>query len=652
MSPDASHRKREVTFPLLLAGVIVLSYFNALLNQFVWDDIFLVVKNPFTKDWGSLGDIFTTGYWASRGETRGLYRPLTILSFLVEYSLAGLRPFLYHLDNLILHFLCSWLVYKVLGRVFGKGPVPIFAALLFAAHPVHVEAVAWVSGRAELLAAFFLLLSLYLYQKGPDRPGNVLASALFFFLGLLSKESAAVLPVLLAAYTPLFEKGYSEIPSPRAKTLLLARRLYPYAVAFILYLPLRLNALPGTLIPVKSEQALKELTPYQTFLLMCEAFTHYIRLSFFPVSLSADYLFPPPFSFLEFGAFFPVLVLLLLAVFSRRLLSRSRPLFFAAAWFFVTLLPVSNIIPTGLYMSERAMYLPSLSACMLLGAGFAAVFGILPVNGNKARMMVAALPLLATLAFFSAGTINRNPYWRSQKEFEKNLSQFYLNWIRRFPLYAPAYAKLAVHYGFYYGDYGPRTEALARKALELDPEDHWAHYAMAHIYDHRGMTEEALRELDLSLAEKPDFSDAYNLRGTMLYRQGKYEEAERMFDLALKYNQESAANNANKGLVLMTRGDWETAFSFFQRAIELDPDNFEAHLQSGVILGSKERYDEALGHLRRAAGLKNSDPTAHYYLAAALYATGRLEEAEMELATALELRPDYAEASDLLKKLR
>ncbi len=193
-----SYPGRESAFSLLVVVAIACAvYFNSLANQFVFDDRFFIIDHPYTKFLGHLPYIFTTGQMAGTGP----YRPLVTLSYAFDYQVGGLNPFGYHFVNIILHGANVALLYQVVRLLFGSDPIAFIAALLFAVHPIHTEAVAWIGGRSELLAALFFLLSWLFYLKIPaDRQPRVVSyapSLLFFFLALLSKEHALMLPAVL-----------------------------------------------------------------------------------------------------------------------------------------------------------------------------------------------------------------------------------------------------------------------------------------------------------------------------------------------------------------------------------------------------------------------------------------------------------------------
>jgi len=632
-------KKRLYAVPLILT-VVALSYFNALSNKFVYDDVFLVVKNPYIKSPHNIPALFTTGYWASIGKTCGLYRPLTMFSFLSEHSIDGLNPFIFHLDNVLLHLLCSILVYLLLYAIIKDVKGPLFAALIFAAHPVHTEAVAWVSGRAELLSAFFSLASSLVFIKRPSGYRNVLLSCFLFLFAVLSKESAAILPLLLGAYLLLFES-----PQPgQGRLSLLAMRLYPFMVTLFIYLPARFYALGMSITPSGPEQILSGISPYHVFLTMCEALTHYIRLSFLPIGLSAEYLFLNFGPFYQLDVLFPLILVAILLLYMKKLQVFNKASLFGILWFLIALLPVSNIIPVGIVMAERVMYIPSIGPCLLLGLAFSWASSM----PGRRRIYYSLLACLIIL--FSIGTISRNPAWNDQSLFVRHRIEYMSGRVDRYPEY-PFFKVLLAAQLITQGEYGPKTELLLKDALRMNPNMYEAHYLMAEFYRHGSKLDLSLGEIKTAIGLYKD-SEAFNFAGGVLESLGRYDEAEAMVDEAIKRYPRKADYYLNKAYILLSKGDTDGAFDFFEKSSSLDPNDYEAFLQQGIILGSRHQYTASIEKLGQAAKITPDRPDVHYYLAVAYLGTGSKDKAAAELGKALSLDPGYKDAANLLNSLR
>src|SRR3989337_99951 len=218
MSPNVSIGERIVKEwykkPAVLSIVVIFSslaiYINSLGGDFIWDDIEQIVENPAIKDIGNIPSFFTSDLWRLiSNPTIGsyYYRPFFLLSLAGDYSRWELNPFGYHITNLALHALASFLIYQIGRRLFLNSTPAFLGSMFFAVHPVHVESVAWISGRTDPMAALFFLLSFYFYILFRDGKGltMLIFSLISYFFSLLSKEIGITLPLLLLVYELSFK---------------------------------------------------------------------------------------------------------------------------------------------------------------------------------------------------------------------------------------------------------------------------------------------------------------------------------------------------------------------------------------------------------------------------------------------------------------
>ncbi len=618
---------------LTIVAAAFIPFINSLSNTFAWDDIYLIVKNPYIKGWHNVADLFSTGYWESIGKTGGLYRPLTMMSFLIEHSIAGLNPLIYHLDNIMLHVACSIAVYLVLRRLLSNGPAPLFGALLFAVHPVHSEAVAWVSGRAELLSTLFFMLAFMSFIRPPRHVPWYVASPTLYLLGILSKETAATLPAFILFYL-LFVRKERGIGA-------LARSVAPFAAVLALYTPARLAVLGGHVGP--QTQMFQTVKTYYVFLTMLKAGFHYVRLSFFPTNLQLAYIFPPPESFLDPAVFAFAAIITALLLISPGLCKTRPSLLFLGAWFFIALIPVSNIIPTEVIMTERALYLPTVGTCSLLGIAFAGVI-------KTAPRKVSYGFLSAALACLCLVTINRNAVWKDQRSVDLELAAINQRLVRDFPDNPKAYIKL----GESCLSLGRIAEAgpLFEEALRIAPDDADAHFGLASVYRAEGRLDDALSELSAAIKygyTEPD--TAYVNMASILYDLGKATMAQEHLNKALELNPQNALAHLNMGYLLLDKGLPSDALADFAKAGRLDPELFEAFYQKGLVLGGMGEFDQAVAALETAASLRPDDPSVYLYLGAAYESMGRLDKARAAYNDALRINPGFSPASERLKAI-
>ncbi|MDX6769449.1 MAG: hypothetical protein SF051_07945, partial [Elusimicrobiota bacterium] len=386
MSRDALRRAGEVA---LVVSAVLLGYSECLVNGFAWDDHLYVTANPFLADPANARHLLSPGYYLSAQEVLSGTRPVFLASLLADRALYGLQPWGHHLTSVLLHAANSLWVYALAGVLVPAWPLPLFAGLIFALHPLQVEAVAGVSFRATLLAAFFVFAALWthLRARGPwsrRAAALVAASAALFGLGLLSKETAACLPLLLL----LVEWAY---PAPdRARRLAWTAAAYaPVAAAYAAFWARRFRyegmgpfpaaadprgVLPGApplakwtaFIPSGWEWAPLRDDPSAWVWTHAGILAEYARLVLLPYDLVADRAPAVLGGPAEPRALLSAAALAALAAAAWHLRRRRPGASFGVAWFFATLLPVAGLLPVYAIMAERYLYIG------LAGAAWAA----------------------------------------------------------------------------------------------------------------------------------------------------------------------------------------------------------------------------------------------------------------------------------------
>lgn len=400
-------RLRGALVAALLAGA---AYLPSLRNGFAYDDVVVVQADDRVHSLQHVGEIFATGYW--KDPELSLYRPLTTLSFAVDWTLAQDSPAWFHFTNLLWNALATALVFLLLAEFFPPAAAFLGAAL-FAVHPVHVEAVANVVGRAELLAAVFFLAACLLWVRAPAGRFGVrrtLGLVLLFILAILSKEGAVTLPgallLLDLATGRLRRGGWRGYLSDRGLPFL------ALALVFLTYLGLR-EAVLGELAPTRLDPALEMTgTPSARILTALQAWPEYVRLLFFPRTLLADYgpRIIDPATHITGRVLLGVVILGATLWFGVLALATGRRrATLALLWFPITIAPVSNlVVPIGVVVAERTLYLPSFALAFAAagGAAVAATAGV--VAARTARAVAVLVGVL-----FLVRVETRIPTWKS-----------------------------------------------------------------------------------------------------------------------------------------------------------------------------------------------------------------------------------------------
>ncbi|HUF51878.1 MAG TPA: hypothetical protein VMN60_13720, partial [Longimicrobiales bacterium] len=397
---------RPLHATVIVFAVALALYLPALRNGFAYDDVAVIQGDPRVHSLAHTAAIFTRGYWADAD--LALYRPLTTLSFAMDWTLSGGKPAWFLFTNALWNATVCALVFAFLTR-FAAPAAALGAALLFAVHPVHVEAVANIVGRAELIAGAFTFGALLLWPStSAPQLARVAGVGLLFALALLTKESAIMLPALLV----LIDVARAELTPATARQWLRRRAGGLLMLAGIAgaYLGIRAIVLGG-IVPTRLDAALEVTSGVDRVFTALQAWPVYLQLLLMPVVLLADYgprilmpaLGPTPAAI---GGAFILAVLTVGGLISWR---RGRgDVALALLWLPVTLLPVSNlIIPIGIIVAERTLYVPSL----VLALGVALAADRLSLRPPLRLAGAAALALVFVL--FAGRTLVRIPEWRS-----------------------------------------------------------------------------------------------------------------------------------------------------------------------------------------------------------------------------------------------
>jgi len=514
--------------PAVLSLFVIFSslaiYINSLSGDFIWDDIEQIVDNPVIKDIGNIPSFFTSDLWRLiSNPTIGsyYYRPFFLLSLAVDYNLWELNPFGYHITNLVLHTLASFLIYQIGRRLFLKSTPAFLGSMLFAVHPVHVESIAWISGRTDPMAAVFFLLSFYFYILFRDGKGFIMLilSLVAYFFSLLSKEIGITLPLLLLVYELSFKP-------PLAISLKLSKVIHSnkirllqiigiYLVISFMYLYIRAAVL-GEAIGEFSASPPIEKRIYTSFGVILD----YLRIMVLPVNLKLLYDVPLRESIFDWQVIFSLL--LLAAVFIATLLTyrKDKMVFFAAVWFFITILPVSNIVPLRpTMMAERYLYIPSVGICLLGGLILYRVY-------QAGSLLSPHLKVLMFLIFIilSAMTFQRNKLWKDEATY-------------------------------------------FTKMVEDAPQNTYAHHNLGDAYRKTGNVDKAIKEWEMAIQLYPLHPEANNSLANVALMQGDYPEAVRRYRMALKGRPENPESHYNIALALEMLGNTDEAISHYREFI-------------------------------------------------------------------------------------
>ena len=632
------------------------------------DDPEYITWNPQIRDGLTIPALrwaFTTGY-------TGNWHPLTWLSYMADCQFLGGSPGEMHLTNLLLHAANAVLLFLLFRRMTGALWRSAFVAALFALHPLHVESVAWIAERKDVLSTFFGFLSIWAYVRYVQKskiqglwsvvrgPASILhplssfwyvLSLLLFACSLMSKSMLVTLPclLLLLDYWPL---GRWRVSSGGCRVA----RQKPdvqgskFRVQGSRFLPLLLEKLPFlalslafSAITFRAQQAGGAVVPTDLLPLDARlanalmAYLYYLRNAIWPIYLSAAY---PPQQWLPWQHLLAATTLGGLTVL---LLWRLRQPYLLTGWFWFlgTLVPVIGIVQVGSQtMADRFTYFPlvGLGICLAWGAFDLATRSYNPAGSPlpkaAARSMLGAFGLLSLLAC-AAVTRQQVSYWKdSLALFGRALAVTSNN--------------LAAHnlYGLALEADGRTPEAIEhyREALRINPASPTTHVNLGSALGSQGNLEAAISHNLKALEITPDYPEAHDNIGVALFMQGKTNDADAHFSEAVRLRPSFAQARSHWAHALQQEGKLDDAILQLREALRYAPGAAEIHLQLSSILARKDLLEEAIAESMAASRLQPNNPAAHDSLANLLLRQGKIQESLDHSLAALRINPDFPQA--------
>ncbi len=581
---------KRSTAGLLVVVAAVGAFANSLGNGFANDDELIVAGNPVVTG-GRWGEALLGPYWAQAREGAGLYRPVTIASFTAEWRLWRGGPLGFHVVSVATHVAVSLLVLALLLRFVPQVPAAV-GALLFAVHPVHVEAVANVVGRSELYAALAFLAACLLYLEGVDWSGRRRALRntgllVLYLVAVASKEIAVTLPAVLL----LLEGFRASDTALRVRVRRELPLLLSLGVGLGGYLLLR-TAVLGTLAGETAAPWLRDLPAPDRVLTALSFWPTYLRLMVVPMDLASDYS-PGVLAIrrsmdpmVVAGAL--LLAACLVACFGLR--RRAPVVALGLAWFLVTLLPVANLLfPVGTLVAERTLYLPSVGVSLALAGALAR----LPLPLPPARIRALAAGGLVVGVAFLWRTVTRNESWVSTATVVATLSRDHPESYGAISALAAALSRAGR---------GREAAEAYERALALAPGLYGLSVATADAESRAGHGDRAEALLRRAVTLRPDQPQAYRLLGGSLLRDGRGREA---YGVALQGLARVGPDAPLWALVseaYVMKGDLEASIRARQAALGVDPGSAPGWLRLAEILdaaGWPERAAEARARAHR-----------------------------------------------------
>lgn len=630
VTPATSFARPGLITVALLVLTVAAYYSVGSFDFTTFDDPQYVVENEHLAQgltWSGVKWAFTTGHASN-------WHPLSWLSHMVDVQIFGLQPGPHHLVNLFFHVLNTLLLFGLLYRTTGAAGRSALVAALFAVHPLHVESVAWISERKDLVSTLFFLSTLWAYVSYARRPAlhRYLAVFVLMALGLMAKPMLVTLPfvLLLLDFWPL-QRLSPESPGRGVITKLVVEKLPLFALIIISSII--------TFLVQREGGAVSNLDQIPLDLRLSNALVSYIVYisnMVWPVGLAALYPMAESIPLWQPGTAF----LLLVAVSFIIVKSARRHPYLPVGWFWYlgTLVPVIGIVQVGSQaLADRYTYIPLTGLFIIIAWGGYDLLG----RGASKRLPATVLSVLM-VAGLAVATWFQVQHWANARTL----------WTRALAVTSGNY-RAHTAYGSLLADDGLHQAAATQfaAAIRIQPSYAEAHNKLGVAFMELGRHAEAVSHYQESLRLQPDLAPAHNNLGNALAAQGKTEEAIIRYQQSLKLNSENPLTHNSLGSALDDLGRVDEAIAQYHMALELNPELAAAHNNLAAAFARKGEIVKAMNEVRNALRLEPGNADYHYNYAVLLIRQGETGKARENLKTALTLNPQFEGARRALASL-
>ena len=667
-----NHRRLLICIFLAIATFAV--YLPVRNYEFLhYDDDVYVTNNAEVKSglsWQGVEWTFTTGRGAN-------WHPLTWLSLMLDCELFGVKPGPMHIVNVLFHVANTILLFLVLARMTKGVWQSAFIAGLFALHPLHVESVAWIAERKDVLSTLFWLLTMLAYVRYVERPsaGRYIAVLVLFAMGLMAKPMLVTLPfvLLLLDYWPLERTG-GRRTGDRGQGTEDGRRKVSLKWLIIEKIPLIVLSAASSVITFIVQQRggaviVSNRLPLDVRLINAiVSYITYIGKMFWPTKLAA--LYPHPIDAIPVSrAVISGIVLILITILCVYYVRRHKYLFVGWLWYLGTLVPVIGIVQVGAQaMADRYTYVPLIGIFIIIAFGATEL-----LKENPFRKIIIGALAGVSLTACVVVTSGQLKYWKdSLTLFEHTLAVTEGNYLmynnyanvlsgigrqaEAAPLLAealrflPNSPEIRNNYGNVLRETGKLDEAIEqfKIAVKLDPDFKLARYDLGLALAAKGDYEGAIQQYRLYAGTAVDSIDIRQELAAQLAKEGKVDDAVNQFQRAMIVNPDSREVLSNFGYALAQSGKPQEAIEYYDKVLAKDPNNVIAHGRLALALAALSRFDEAIEQCRIVIAASPGDFEMYTNLGMLLQNQGKLDEAIESYKKALQINPNFQKARENL----
>jgi Flp pilus assembly protein TadD len=590
--------RRPIPLALALVALIAIVFAPVAWHGFVnFDDPQYVSENPFVT-----GGLTTRGIaWAFTSGYAGNWHPLTWMSHMLDVQVFGLRPGAHHVMNVLLHTANALLLFALFSRMTGTVGRSWFVAALFAVHPLHVESVAWIAERKDVLSTLFWMLTIWAYLQYSNAESRMpkAETVLLFALGLMAKPMLVTLPItlLLLDVWPRLRAARFGAAGFRLRSALIREKVPLFALA--------IASSVVTFIVQQQAGAVKELAALPVGRRVANAlvaYVSYIWKTVWPANLAAIYPYPETIAGWRVGGALALLVIVTVLAIRVR---RTHPYVLVGwLWYVVTLIPVIGLIQVGSQpIADRYTYVPLIGLFVIVAWGVPSI-----IRESRWRSFVIPAAAAVTIAACTVTARAQVHHWRS-------------------------------------------SVALWEHAIAVTTDNYRAQGNLAHALAAEGRLDEAIRHYAEAVRIHPGYAEAHNNLGLALAHQGQIDEAIRHYTEAIRLLPDYFEAHGNLGAALAGTGRYPDAINHFSIAVRLQPDQRQArenlvraHYDFGRVLAEQGNVDQAIQQFLEALRLDPRNADLHYDLGVMYARQGDLRSAITRFEEALRIDPTHPDA--------
>jgi tetratricopeptide (TPR) repeat protein len=639
---------------IIILIITFIAFLPSLSGQFIrsWDDPVYVTENPLIThlNWESIKGFFTN-------QRNGTYVPFPLLSWALEFQLFGLNPFPYHLDNLLIHLLCTSLVFYFFILLRIPLMYAAFGALLFGIHPMRVESVAWVTERKDLLFCLFYLGSLIIYCKyivsEKEKPKYLLLTLLLFVFSLFSKIQAVSLTLTIILLDYWFARPL--------KWKLVWEKI-PF---FVLSLGFGLSGY-FILQHLQVIDIHDKYTLIERILMGLYSLSAYLFKLLLPLNLSIYYPYPvEPGEALPVLYYLNIVFLIVLAVLIFLTVRKTRAVVFGVLFFLFNVMFLLQIVRAGnAYQADRFTYVA------YIGLFFLATWAAekFTIRYRSRTMLIPVLAVVASLFFFLT-TYARCKDWKDSitlwgdviSKYDKAKIAYYnrgieYGYIEQWDMAItdfsktieidPNYFKAYSNRGVSYKNIGQWDNAIAdySRAIEIDPKYATDFYNRGNAYRNIRQWDKSLSDYTRAIVIDPKFTEAYSNRGIVYGNIGQWDKAVTEYSKAIESDPKFSKAWSNRGIAYENLGKWEMAIVDLSKAIEMDPESIETYTNRAIAYGNLGKWDKAIADYSRAIEINPKYTDAYCNRGIAYGNLGQWEKAITDFSSAIQIDPNYTKA--------